>query len=169
MSANNVCWSADYGRQRESQEHGGRQPFRRGQKTLDAARRRHELSQGSGNRSCRRRRNRQHPIYKGRFIMKKLTPRDVIGLADPATTVVLDGTLKTAQDRYDTQIQAALAEIRTILAGRSPRGLQGATAIAYVAAQRRFDTLVMEQKRFAKAELARRLDSRGDGNDLVGT
>jgi hypothetical protein len=101
--------------------------------------------------------------------MKKLTPRDVIGLADPATTVVLDGTLKTAQDRYDTQIQAALAEIRTILAGRSPRGLQGATAIAYVAAQRRFDTLVMEQKRFAKAELARRLDSRGDGNDLVGT
>jgi hypothetical protein len=90
--------------------------------------------------------------------MKKLTPRDVIRLADPDITVVLDTTLKVVQDRYDAQIQAALAEIKTILAGRSPPDLKGAAATAYVVAKRGFDALAMEQKRFAKAELARQLN-----------
>jgi hypothetical protein len=89
--------------------------------------------------------------------MKKMAPLDVIRLGDPATTAALDAIQKAVRDRYDGQIQAALAEMQTVLAGRSPRGLHGAAAVAYMAAKTRFDALVMEQKRFAEAELIRRL------------
>ena len=89
--------------------------------------------------------------------MKKMTPLDVIRLGNPATTAAIDATQKAVRDRYDGQIQTALAEMQTILAGRSPRGLHGAAAVTYMAAKARFDALVMEQKCFAEAELTRRL------------
>jgi hypothetical protein len=93
----------------------------------------------------------------GRFIMKKMVPLDVIRLGDPATTAALDATQKAVRDRYASQIQATWTEMQSILAGREPRGLKGATAVAYMVAKTRFDVLVMKQKRFATAELTRRL------------
>jgi hypothetical protein len=93
----------------------------------------------------------------GRFIMKKMVPLDVIRLGDPATTAALGATQQAVRDRYAGQIQIALAEMQTILDGRSPRSLRGSVAIAYMAAKMRFNVLVLEQKRFAKAELIRRL------------
>jgi hypothetical protein len=89
--------------------------------------------------------------------MKKMTPLDVIRLGDPATTAALDAAQKAVRDRYAGLIQAILAEMQIILAGRQPRSLKGATAVAYMAAKTRFDALILEQKCFAEAELTRRL------------
>jgi hypothetical protein len=89
--------------------------------------------------------------------MKKMIPLDVIRLSEPATTAALDATQKAVRDRYASQIQAALAEMQIILAGRAPRSLKGTVAIAYMAAKTHFEALIMEQKCFAEAELTRRL------------
>jgi hypothetical protein len=89
--------------------------------------------------------------------MKKMTPLDVIRLGDPATTAALDAAQKAVRDRYAGLIQAILAEMQIILAGRQPRSLKGATAVAYMAAKMRFGALILEQKCFAEAELTRRL------------
>jgi hypothetical protein len=91
------------------------------------------------------------------FIMKKMTPLDVIRLGDPATTAALDATQKAVRGRYASQIQAALAEMQTILDGRHPCALRDTVAFTYMAAKTRFDALILEQKRFAAAELTRRL------------
>ena len=97
------------------------------------------------------------PALSARLIMKKMIPLDVIRLSEPATTAALDATQKAVRDRYASQIQAALAEMQIILAGRAPRSLKGTVAIAYMAAKTHFDALIMEQKCFAEAELTRRL------------
>ena len=47
--------------------------------------------------------------------------------------------------------------MQIILAGRQPRSLKGATAVAYMAAKTRFGALILEQKCFAEVELTRRL------------
>jgi hypothetical protein len=78
----------------------------------------------------------------------------------------MDATMKTAQDRYGGQIEAALAEMRTILAGRSPCALQGDDALRFMAAQMRFDQVAVAQKHFAEADLASRLDP-AEGSETV--
>ena len=89
--------------------------------------------------------------------MKKMAPLDMIRLGDPAITAALDATQKAVRDRYASQIQAAWTEMQTILDSHPQRSLKGTVAIAYMVAKTRFDALIMEQKRFAEAEVARRL------------
>jgi hypothetical protein len=98
---------------------------------------------------------------------KKLTSKDRQRLADPDTAAASDAAQKAARARYDAAIQAVFAEMKTVLAGRHPRALTGDEAVRFMALKAEFDGIAMQQKHFAEADLAHRLDPGRDGSETV--
>ena len=74
--------------------------------------------------------------------------------------------MSEARERFDRQIQAAFAEMKAFLAGRSPRTLTGPDAVTFMALRARFDALAVMQKRHAEAALWHRLDP-NEGSETV--
>jgi hypothetical protein len=70
---------------------------------------------------------------------------------------LVDAALQASDDCFRPQIEAVLAEMRNILAGRNPRSLKGAAVLSYGQAQTRLNILLAEQRRYADAELTRRM------------
>jgi hypothetical protein len=96
----------------------------------------------------------------------KLTKRQKQALADPVTQAAEDAALAEARQRFDPQMDAVIAEIKALLAGRHPADLSGGEAVMLIGLKARFDALAIEQQEFAAEALASRLDP-PEGNEPV--
>jgi hypothetical protein len=97
---------------------------------------------------------------------RKLTPRDRLRLADPVTAKAMDAALEAGRARFEGPMNAVLADIKRLLAGRSPRSLTGAEAVQLMSLKTEFDGIAIQQKRFMEADAAFRLNP-GEGGETV--
>jgi hypothetical protein len=113
-------------------------------------------------RSCR------HELKEGFEVGKarKMNSRNRQRLADPVTFAATDAAQKEARDRFGGRLTAIAAEIKAMLARRKPRDLAGADAVRFMALNPQFEGVAMEQKYFAEADLAARLNP-GDSGELI--
>lgn len=85
---------------------------------------------------------------------RKLTPRDRLRLADPVTAKAMDAAVEAGRARFEGPMNAVLADIRTLLAGRSPRSLTGPEAVEFMSLKVELDGIAIQQRRFMEADAA---------------
>ena len=97
---------------------------------------------------------------------RKLPPRDRQRRADSVTVGTLDDAARAGRDRFAGPMTAVVADMKRLLAGRSPRALTGAEAVEFISLKAEFDGIAIAQKRFMEADAAFRLNP-GEGGETV--
>jgi len=89
---------------------------------------------------------------------RKPTARDKLRLADPVTVNAMDAAVRAGSARFAGPMDAVFADMKRLLAGRSPRDLTGKEAVEFMSLKAEFDGIAFQQKRFTEADAHARLN-----------
>lgn len=95
--------------------------------------------------------------------MKRLTPQQRARLADPDTHAAMDAAREAAEALFGPQLQDVMADLLPLMQVRDERPLTATESVNMIGLWARFHALAEEQKRFASADLTRRLQADDGG------